>query len=394
MTTSPLSVPHFARSSSRFAVWGIVSLLLGAVIALSDLDALFRAYLVVFLFWTGLSVGSLAVLMLQHLTGGLWALVIRRILEAATRTLPLMAVAVLPLLAGLQRLYPWARPGQTDAAIAAKFAYLNPPFFVIRTVFYFACWLVLAYLLNRWSRQEDQEASPALCSRMESLSGAGLVLFGFTLNFAAVDWVMSLEPRWYSTIYSLLLMIGMALAAMAFAVVVLIVFSKAEPLAGAIDPIHLQDLGSILLMFVMLWAYLEFSQYLIIWGENLNQEIPWYLRRLHGGWGILGLALLFLGFALPFFLLLFRHVKRRRRSLMLLAVLVLIVHFLDLCWMVLPAFGNALRLQSFVVLLLMFFGIGGLWLGYFAWQLQRMPLLPPHDPRIRDIAVAQGFEHG
>ena len=230
--------------------------------------------------------------------------------------------------------------------------------------------------------------------RLEGLSGSGLVLFGFTVNFAAIDWVMSLEPRWYSTIYGLLLMVGMTLAAMAFVLIVLIWLSDKEPLSKVVTPAYFQDLGSFLLMFVMLWAYLEFSQFLIIWGENLSEEIPWYLRRMQGGWGIVGLLLVLLNFALPFFLLLFRHVKRRMHSLLIVAMLVLVMRLVDMYWMVLPAFGDsqpACACMGWLCCLPL--GMGGIWFAYFIWQLQQMPLLPANDPRMEG-AIEHAVEHG
>ncbi len=332
--------------------------------------------------------------MLQHLTGGLWSLVIRRILEAGTRTLPVAAVASLPILFGVRSLYIWANPDVTDPLIVAKHPYLNWPFFVVRTIFYFACWFTLAHFLNKWSREEDRGGSVPLWLRLEALSGGGIVLFGLTMHFAAIDWVMSLEPRWYSTIYGLLLMTGMTLAAMAFVLIVLIRLSASEPLSKIVAPSYFQDLGSILLMFVMLWAYLNFSQFLIIWGENLSSEIPWYLRRLQGGWGAVGLALVLLNFALPFSLLLFRHIKRRMQSLVIVAILVLVMRLVDMCWMVLPAFGDsqpAWRVAVMVMLLPL--GLGGLWFSYFARELQRMPLLPVNDPRLEG-AIEHAVEHG
>jgi hypothetical protein len=375
---------NLERLPARFVAAGAVLLALCLVASIHDSAGFYRAYLISFLFWIGVTVGCLALLMLQHLTGGRWALVIRRILEAGTRTLPVMAAASLPILIGMKSLYVWARPGQIEPVVIAKRAYLNPTFFTVRMLFYFACWWALAHFLNKWSREEDRGGNVPLWMRMESLSGAGLVLLGFTLNFAAVDWVMSLEPRWYSTIYGLLLMTGMTLAAMALVIVVLIWLSATEPLSSAVTPAYFQDLGSILLMFVMLWAYLEFSQYLIIWGENLSAEIPWYLRRLRGGWGAVGLALVLLNFALPFFLLLFRHIKRRVKSLFIVALLVLVMRLVDMCWMVLPAFGDsqpAWRLIAMVLLLAV--GMGSVWFGYFTWQLQRLPLLPANDPRMK-----------
>jgi hypothetical protein len=352
----------------------------------------FRSYLVAFLFWIGITLGCMALLMVQHLTGGNWTLVIRRILEAGSRTLPLMAVAALPVLAGLRWVYTWSLPGQTDPVILAKHLYLNSGFFVARTIFYFACWFFLVYLLNKFSRAEDTGGNASLWMRLEGLSGAGLVLYGFTVTFASVDWVMSLEPRWYSTIYGLLFMVGQALAALAFAIMVLIWLSDREPLSEVVKPSYFQDLGSFLLTFVMLWAYLEFSQFLIIWGGNLSEEIPWYLRRMQGTWGRIGLLLVLLNFALPFFLLLFRDVKRRKGSLLLVAGLVLLMRVVDMYWMVLPAFGGGNVHLTWMNLLLPF-GLGGIWLAYFGWQLQQMPILPVHDPRMEGVAE-HVVEHG
>src|ERR1700687_1454434 len=359
---------------------------------LRDGGDFFRSYLVAYLFWIGLTLGSLALLMIQHLTGGNWSLVIRRILEAGSRTLPLMAVAALPLLAGMKSLYSWSRPGQSDPVILTKHLYLNPGFFVARTIFYFACWFFLVYLLNKLSRAEDAGGNASLWARVEGLSGGGLVLYGFTVTFASVDWVMSLEPRWYSTIYGLLFMVGQALAALAFAITVLIWLAEREPLSEVVRPSYFQDLGSFLLAFVMLWAYLEFSQFLIIWGGNLSEEIPWYIRRMQGTWGQVGLLLVLLNFALPFFLLLFRDVKRRAGSLLLVASLVLVMRLVDMYWMVLPAFGGGNVHLTWMNLLLPF-GMGGIWFAYFAWQLQQLPILPVHDPRMEGVAQ-HAVEHG
>jgi hypothetical protein len=352
----------------------------------------FRSYLVAFLFWIGITLGCLALLMIQHLTGGNWALVIRRILEAGSRTLPLMAVAALPLLAGMKTIYSWSLPGQSDPVILAKHLYLNSGFFIARTIFYFACWFMLVHLLNKWSREEDAGGNASLWARMEGLSGGGLVLYGLTVTFASVDWVMSLEPRWYSTIYGLLFMVGQALAALAFSITVLIWLSGRDPLSQAVRPSYFQDLGSFLLAFVMLWAYLEFSQFLIIWGGNLSEEIPWYIRRMQGIWGHVGLLLVLLNFALPFFLLLFRNVKRRTGSLLLVAGLVLLMRLVDMYWMVLPAFGEGDARLTWMTILLPF-GMGGIWLAYFTWQLQQMPILPVHDQRMQGVAH-HVVEHG
>jgi hypothetical protein len=377
----------------RLVIGGAVLLAVCIAVGLTDKAEFFHSYLIAFLFWIGVTLGSLALLMVQHLTGGRWALVIRRILEACSRTLPLMAVAAVPLLVGMKSLYSWARPEETDPLILAKHFYLNPGFFAARMVFYFAIWFALTYFLNKWSRQEDAGgAGVTLWMRLEGLSGIGLVLYGLTVTFASVDWVMSLEPQWYSTIYGLLFMVSQALTAMAFAIAMLVWLSNRKPLSQFVRPAQFQDLGSFLLTFVMLWAYLEFSQYLIIWGGNLSDEIPWYLRRMEGVWGNVGLLLVILSFFFPFFLLLFRHVKRRTRSLIIVALLVLFMRLVDMYWMVLPAFGGGnVRLTWMDVALPL--GMGGIWFAYFLWQLQQMPILPVHDPRMEEI-VEQAAQHG
>jgi hypothetical protein len=392
MSEAGLGTVKLERLPAPIASIGGVLLAICVVGGMADMSQFFQSYLVAFLFWLGITLGSLALLMVQHLTGGNWALVIRRILEAGTRTLPLMAVAALPLLFGMKTLYVWSQPGQTDPVIVAKRLYLNPEFFIARMVLYFAIWFLLAYLLNKWSRTEDTAGHPHVWERMEGLSGIGLVLYGFTVTFAGIDWVMSLEPRWYSTIYGMLFMVGQALAAMAFSVTMLIWLSEREPLSRVVRASHFGDLGSFLLTFVMLWAYLEFSQFLIIWGGNLSEEIPWYIRRMQGTWGRVGLLLVLLNFALPFFLLLFRHVKRRTRSLLIVASIVLLMRLVDMYWMVLPAFGGGDARLTWMNIVLPL-GMGGVWFAYFVWQLQKMPMLPVHDPRLEGLAE-HAAEHG
>ena len=392
MTETGENSLKLGRLPQYLVVAGAVLLAVCLAAGLADRVEFFRSYLVAYLFWIGITLGSLALLMVQHLTGGRWALVIRRILEAGSRTLPLMAIAALPLLAGMRTLYSWSRPGESDPVILERHLYLNPQFFVARMIFYFAVWFTLSHYLNKWSRMEDAgEASPSLWMRMEGLSGIGLVLYGLTVTFASVDWVMSLEPRWYSTIYGLLFMVGQALAALAFSVAMLIWLSERRPLSQVVRAPQFQDLGSFLLTFVMLWAYLEFSQFLIIWGGNLSEEIPWYLRRMQGVWGTVGLLLVLLNFALPFFLLLFRRVKRRTRSLLIVTLLVLVMRLVDMFWMVLPAFGGVIRVSWMNVALPL--ALGAIWFAYFLRQLQRMPLLPANDPRMESIAE-QAVEHG
>jgi hypothetical protein len=350
----------------------------------------YHSWLFAWFFWLGVALGCLSIVMLQYVTGGAWGVVIRRLLEAGSRTLPAMSVLFLPLLFGLQALYPWARPDEVagDELLQHKAAYLNVPFFVLRTGIYFAVWCTLAWLLNRWSRRQDESGDAGLEKRFQALSSGGLVLLVLTMTFAAVDWLMSLEPHWFSTIYGVLLMAGQGVSAFCLVIAAAVLLSRAGPLAEAIRPNHLHDLAKLLFAFILVWAYFALSQFLIIWSGNLPEEIPWYLRRLQGGWQYVGLTVIVLHFALPFGLLLSRRVKRHPARLLGVALLVLAVRHVDLYWMVAPVssakawpvhwldFGAAL-------------GVGGLWVFLFTRQVSRMPLLPRRDPYLQEA-----LEHG
>jgi hypothetical protein len=319
----------------------------------------------------------LAFLMLHFLVGGGWGVMIRRLLESATRTLPLVTLLFVPLLFGLRAVYPWASPGHVaeDEILRQKSAYLNVPFFIARTILYLGLWGVLGYYLNRWSREQDASAELPAGKRMRRLSGPGLLIYLFTMSFASVDWIMSIEPHWYSTIYGFIWIVNQGVAAMAFAIIGLAWLGAREPLATRLRPGHFQDLGNLLLAFIMLWAYMVFSQYLIIWSGNLAEEIPWYLARTAGLWRWLPPLLVIFHFFVPLFLLLMRDVKRDRNVLVWVAAGVLVMRLLDTYWMIVPGFQNSALHWLDATLLI---GIGGLWLGVFLWQLQKMPLLPLH----------------
>jgi hypothetical protein len=382
----------------RALVVGAVALLLcvvGALLLPGGGVQFFHAYLVAYVFWTGVSVGSLAILMLHHLSGGGWGLVIRRILEAATRVIPLMFLLFIPIIFGVKILYEWALPLSEIAeghreVIAHKAPYLNVPFFVGRFVFYFVVWGLLMFLLNRWSLEQDKTADPGLRKRMQGISGPGIVLFGLTVTFAATDWIMSLEPEWFSTIFGLLIMVGWGLSAFAFVIITASRLANRPPLAGVIAPLHFHDLGKLLLAFVMIWAYFGFSQFLLIWYGNLPEEIPWYLRRMRGGWAYVGLFLVLFHFAVPFFLLLSRNLKRHARTLSIIAGLLIVMRLVDLFWMIAPvAEVHAGGVFSVVVNYWMYFlaplGIGGLWLAFFAYQLRQRALLPLNDKGMENL---------
>jgi hypothetical protein len=362
---------------------GVIGLGLCAAGAFASPAQFLRSYLVAYLFWFGIALGCLAILMIHHIAGGAWGAVIRRVLESGTRTLPLMLVLFLPLALGLGSLYEWARPEAVahDAVLQHLHLYLNVPFFLARVVFYFAVWLTIAVFLNRWSLQQDGSHDPAITYRMELLSRGGLVAVGLTMSFAAIDWVMSLEPHWHSSIYGFLIIGGQVLAAMAFVIPMAALLAQREPLARVIGAQQFHDLGKLMLAFVMLWAYFSLSQFLIIWSANLPEEIPWYLRRMRGGWQIIGVAIILFHFVLPFLLLLSREVKRSAGTLALVALFVLFIRFVDLFWLVTPAFSpTALRVHWLDVVAPV--GVGGVWLWVFVWQLQGRPVVAVNDPSL------------
>lgn len=356
---------------------------------------LFHSYLVAYVFWLAIPLGCMAILMLHHLTGGWWGYPIRRLLEAGTRTFAVMAVLFIPILIGMRHLYPWENWGHSsevlgDSNLLFKMRYLTPRFFTLRAVIYFTIWLALAYFLNKWSREQDRTRDPALASRLEALSGPGLILWGLGGTYASIDWVMSLEPHWFSTIYGMIFMVVEALIAMSFVIYVLRKLSGHEPISSAVTPAQFNDLGNLMLAFVMLWAYLGFSQFLIIWAGNIKDEIPWYMARAFGGWGAVAVVLIVLHFALPFLLLLQRGVKRRLEVLSKVAGMIILLSLVDVYWLVAPAYqkeGPKIHwLDLFAVI-----GVGGAWLAAFFGQVKNWPLLPQHDPRFEG---ALEHEHG
>jgi hypothetical protein len=384
MSTSfnpPNTVGNFQK---RALIAGGVFLLVLVAIAFVNPTRFFQAYLVGWTFWTGISVGSLALLMLQHMTGGGWGFVIRRVLEAATRLLPIMAVLFIPVIIGAHSIYEWTHQDVLEAHPVVKFKtpYLNVTFFIIRAVVYFAVWIALAYFLNRWSLAQDRTADNRYTKNMRVLSGPGMVALIFTVTFASVDWYMSLEPEWFSTIYGFIFVAAWALSALAFVIAVMASLTSQDPMKRVVAPLHFHDLGKLLLALVMLWSYFAFSQYLIIWSGNLPEEIGYYIERTHGIWGAIIIAIGILHFAAPFLFLLSRDLKRNPRRLVLVAVLVLVMRMIDLLWMLEPAFHEH---KWFWVNLVALLGVGGLWLGLFAWQLGKRSLVPINDPQFESV---------
>jgi hypothetical protein len=390
---------NLGRVQRTAVLAGAALLLAGAVYGVFRPAAFFRAYLVAFLFLLGLPLGSAAVLMVQHLTGGVWGTILRPPLEAAMRTLPLMVLFFFPVLFGLDSLYPWMHPTAEewahDAAMQQKIAwYLNGPFFMIRAAVYFAIWLVVAYLLNRWSVEQEQERLPEMPRRFRLLSGPGLGLFGLGISFASIDWFMSLEPTWFSSIYPVVIAVGMLLAAFAFVVLVTAWLAERPPLGEYATPLILNDLGNLLLAFTMIWAYVAFSQFLLIWAGNLPEEISWYTHRFDAGWSWLAVALAVFQFVVPFLLLLSKDVKQKPRSLAATALLVLFMRLVDAWWTIGPApqeYGSPFPPVAWWdqwLLVALPASLGGLWLGVFVWQLEKRPLV-----LVRDLVFVEGMAH-
>ena len=386
MNTAETSIPGVDRLGKTGLVVGVAALVLLAALGLHNPVQLFRSYLFAFVFWVGLPLGCTAILMIHNMIGGTWGFPLRRPLESGTKTMTLMAVVVLPILFRLPLLYSWAVPGQVaaDPLLQYKHAYLNVPFFVARTVIYFAIWILITSLLNKWTRQQDETGEPGLTHRLKMVSAPGLLIFGLTVTFASIDWVMSLEPHWTSTIYGLIFIVSELVAAMSVMTVTVIRLSREKSLAGMVTPKLLNDYGNLLLVFTMLWAYLSFSQFLIIWGGNLRDEVPWYMSRARGGWIGVAIVLILFHFAVPFLLLLTRFVKRRAELLGLVAAGLLVMSLVDIFWLLTPAFNHD-RPVFHPTDLLAILGIGGLWLWRYTAQLQGRPLLPVNDPRLKEL---------
>ncbi len=375
---APETLPGMRQFGMILVALGLV--LTGIGLALSGLDRFYQAYLVAYTFWMGVVLGSLAILMVQHLSGGAWGIVLRRPLEAVVKTLPVMAFLFLPIVFGMQSLYEWAHPDAlNDPIIREKALYLNTPFFLVRQVFYFVVWTAMGTLLCRWSAEHDRTGDPALLKKMSVLSGGGLVVYGLTVTFAMIDWTMSVNPHWFSTIWGMLYVGGQALSAFSFGIIVLVMLSQAPPLNKVITHHHLHDLGKLLFAFLMMWAYLTFSQLLIIWAANIPEEIPHYLTRWEGGWQYVSLFILVLHFILPYSLLLSRDIKRSPTRLRVVATWIICVRVVDYYWHVAPEFhSEGLSISLLDVALPL--ALGGIFLSMFVVQLRGSSLLPIHDP--------------
>ncbi len=384
---APESIDRIRQRALIAAVVGLVICIIGI---LKAPDRFFPSYLLAFMFVLGLSLGSLGLLMLQHLTGGNWGIIIRRPLESATRALALVAVLFVPIFFGMKYLYAaWLNAPSSGEGALSEFqrSYLTPNGFRIRAILYFVVWLILVFVFNRWSREQDvNREDRGLRRRLKMLAGPGIILYVFVMSFAAIDWVMSLSPHWASTIYGFLFVAGQLISSMSLMIAVVVLLARSGPLSGILQPRHIHDLGKLLLAFVMLWAYFSFSQLLIIWSGNQPEEITFYYSRLHSQWGVVAVLVVIFHFFVPFFLLLSRDLKRNTKLLPKVALWLIFMRLVDLFWMTRPEFTpNAWpNLWDLAALL----ALGGLWFFVFAGQLKQLPLLPLGDPKL-----AEAIEH-
>ena len=379
-----MAPPVVKTIQQRSLIVGLVFSVIAALGAWLRPDEFFRAYLLAFMAWLGITLGSMAILMLRHLTKGAWGMVIRRILGAAMRCVPLMIALFIPLLFGIHRLYIWARPleGIADKHLREHLqditkTYLTVNGFIVRAAIYFAIWWALSFFLTKWSAEQDHPPMRDNSARFKALSGPGLILYGFTITFAVIDWIMSIDPSWISTIFGLSFLIGQVLAALCFAVVVERILFRYKPMSELLKPEQVQDHGKFMLTFIMMWAYFAFSQWLIIWAGNLPEEITWYMRRLHGGWGYVGLFVVLFHFAVPFVFLISRPFKRDITRLVWLAVWLLLMRYVDLFWIIEPNFSMTFKITWLDIVVPI--AMGSLWLAYFFRNLRSMPLVPAYD---------------
>jgi hypothetical protein len=382
---APAQIDTLQKVGLGLGLIGVIGLAVGFA---TDHVQFYRSYLLAYVFVLGIPLGSLALLMIHHLSGGRWSLALRRTFEASARTIPMMAVLFLPIVLGLHELYEWSHADVVarDAIIRHKAAYLNATGFMLRAVGYFVIWSVMALLLSRWSVQQDTQAFPL--DRFNTISGPGVLILGLTVTFASVDWVMSLDPHWFSTLFGLWFLVGMALTALAFSIVVAALLHNNSHVAKALSTDRFHDYGTLLYAFIMLWAYLSYSQFLIIWSANLPEEIPYYLRRFGNGWQAVTLVVVAGHFVLPWLLLLFRSTKRNTGRLVAVASFMLVMRFMDVFWLIAPwvkqgAFGVHWMDVAAVL------GVMGLWVGAFCYLLKGRAVLPVGDPYLPE-ALADG----
>jgi len=392
--------PRAASVERVSGVVGALGLLLCVAGFFANRAEFFQSYLFAFIYWGGFAIGGLGVLLLNHVVGGRWGVTARRFFEAKMRTLPLMFLFFLVLLLGMKYLYPWTHSDLVhgNEYLRAKQSYLNVPFFFVRVCIYFALWLFWGLRVNRMSDLQDKTGDPALRERMRAFSAPGLLVFVLCATFAYIDWVLSSDAQYYSTVYGAMILIGDVLQTFALTLVVMILASQGDRFGGRINPVILHDLGNLMFAFTIFWTYLSVSQLIITWPANLPQELQWYLDRVHGPWKWLALIIALSMFTIPFLALLSQARKRDPKRLIRVAIWLLLARIIDVFWIVEPTFRNRTpsgllaTTTGFTIYwtdFAAFFGIGGIWVYAYLRQLRQRPLLPLRDPRVMSPMVTE-----
>lgn len=352
----------------------------------------YGSFLVNVWFWITLVLGSLFFAVLHHLVNAKWSVVLRRFFENLAATIGVLALVFIPVvLSGVTKIFKWADPEKvaTDQLIQKKVAYLNVEFFTIRVFLFFFIWIAIAFLLRHFSIQQDKTGSEKSLARMRSVSAVGVILFALSFTFASFDWVMSLDPHWYSTIFGIYNFAGALVSCLAFTIIVVRIL-QSQGFLKIVTVEHYHDLGKLLFAFTCFWAYIAFSQYLLIWYANIPEETIWYAHRWEGSWKTMSLILVFGHFVLPFIFLLPRASKRHLPTLIFFSVWLLLMHYVDLQWLINPNFmHHGLHLAWFDATL--FIGFTMLVFGAFIAIMSRAALYPVKDPILSESMHLKNF---
>jgi len=391
-----------------FSVVAVILALLGQSQDQLGWDHLLRAWVLGLMLTFGWSVGGLALLMVQYCTGGKWGLLFRRPLEAMSRSLPLVFVYWLVVVIAMKKLYLWAQytsVSDTAAALQAglinevqqhcldfKRPMLNPVTFTWVGLLCFAIWAFYVWRLNSLALQREADKAgntPYWIKKLENISGPGIVVYSLTMTAAVIYWVMSMDPTWYSSVYGLLFLVGQGYSVLAFCIIVSISLSKAEPFKTILRQTEQHDMGKLTFAFVMLNIYLAFAQFLIIWSGNLPEEIPWYLDRIRGHWGIIITLDFIFHWLIPFSMLLSRDIKRNKRRLVRVCQWMIFAKAFDLFWLIEPNFKDAARNLHFSWGILEYVAVPvamvSFWVAVFCTRLKQRPLVQVNDPHTAEI---------
>jgi hypothetical protein len=363
---------------------GLLATFLGMLMEGSREQALF-SYLGAYLFVITLATGGLFFVLLQHVTAARWSVTVRRIAEMMASTLPWLALLFVPLAAAVaqHQVWPWTSHTTHEPAVAAKAGYLNVPFFLIRAVFYLGLWALLGRIVYRRSVELDRTGDPYILLGLRKLSAPAMLLWALSLTFAGFDWAMSLDPAWYSTIFGVYVFAGTAVSSLSVITLWGLYLHREGYLRRVVTTEHYHDLGKLIFGFVVFWTYIAFSQYFLYWYGNIPEETRWFARRWAGGWPAVSVLLAVGHFAVPFFGLLSRGAKRSRSALLVFGSLLVLIHWLDMHWLVMPELhrhGPALSWLDATALL----GLGGIFLGIIFRRMASAPLIPVKDPYLQE----------